>query len=59
MIPWLANLFIGIGEQMLTEQQRLERGGITITAEHVHIHSQAENLDKPEVKPRGFTLRRR
>lgn len=59
MIAWLANLFIGMGEQMLTEQQRAERGGITINATEVHIHGQADSLDKPEDKGRGFTFRRR
>ncbi|NKR90302.1 hypothetical protein GS885_02405 [Rhodococcus hoagii] len=55
MISWLANLFINMGEQMLTEQQRAERGGITINATEVHIHGQADSLDKPEDKGRGFT----
>lgn len=55
MISWLANLFINMGEQMLTEQQRAERGGITINATEVHIHSQADSLDKREDKGRGFT----
>ncbi|MGW2095766.1 hypothetical protein [Promicromonospora sukumoe] len=57
MTKWLADLFIGIGEALLTEQARSERGGVVIHAETVHItqDSQAAHLDTPDIKPRGFT----
>lgn len=57
MTKWLADLFIGIGEALLTEQARAERGGITINATEVHIHTEAgqsDSLDKSEVKAPRF-----
>ncbi|MCA1004771.1 hypothetical protein LCL87_03505 [Rhodococcus hoagii] len=49
MTKWLADLFIGIGEVLLTEQQRVDRGGIVIHAEVVHVTAPApEVVEKAE-----------